>query len=104
MKIEQMEYLVYFAQTGSVAATASHFYMTKQGMNKALHQLEHDSGYMLFESEFGGLKLTKAGEEFAARAQAVIDDLRDLRRGMRICTVMPLQLPPSPCRAFLSGI
>lgn len=95
MKIEQMEYLVYFAQTGSVAATASHFYMTKQGMNKALHQLEHDSGYMLFESEFGGLKLTKAGEEFAARAQAIIDDLHDLRRGMRIFANRDTDLPGS---------
>lgn len=82
MKIEQLEYLVYFFKTGSVAAAASHFYMTKQGMNKALHQLERDSGYVLFEGDAGGLKLTKAGDEFARSAASVVSSYYDLKREM----------------------
>lgn len=82
MKIEQLEYFVYFAQVGSVAAAASHFYMTKQGMNKALHQLERDSGYVLFEGDSNGLRLTRAGEEFAHYAVAIVEGYQNLEREM----------------------
>lgn len=82
MKIEQLEYLVYFAQAGSVSAAASHFYMTKQGMNKALHQLERDSGYVLFEGDSNGLRLTRAGEEFARNAASIVESYHDLEREM----------------------
>lgn len=84
MKIEQMEYLVHFSHSGSIANTSAYFYMTKQGMNKALHQLERDSGYVLFEGGAAGLKLTGAGIEFARNAEAVVQDYHRLRRDMCI--------------------
>lgn len=95
MKIEHLEYLVYFAHAKSVTATASHFYMTKQGMNKALHQLESDSGYVLFENGSSGLRLTKAGEEFVLRAEAIVGDMNDLRDAMRIFASHDTDLPGS---------
>lgn len=38
MKIEHLEYLVDFAETRSVSVTAGHFYISTQGMSRALHR------------------------------------------------------------------
>lgn len=83
MKTEYLEYFVDFAETQSVAATASHFYLSTQGMNRALHQLEKESGHVLVESDAGSLRLTQAGTLFAEHARRVVDEQHEMQRAMR---------------------
>lgn len=83
MKLEYLEYLVDFAETRSVGATAGRFYLSTQGMNRALHQLEKESGYVLFQNEGGYLKFTRAGMVFVERARAIVGEYRMLQQAMR---------------------
>lgn len=83
MKIEYLEYLVDFAETRSVSATAGHFYLSTQGMSRALHQLEKESGHVLFENSGGYLKFTRAGMRFVEKAHGIVDNYHDLQKTMR---------------------
>lgn len=83
MKLEYLEYLVDFAETRSVGATAGRFYLSTQGMNRALHQLERESGYVLFQNEGGYLRFTRAGMVFVERARAIVGEYRMLQKDMR---------------------
>lgn len=83
MKIEYLEYLVDFAETRSVSATAGHFYLSTQGMSRALHQLEKESGHILFENGGGYLKFTRAGMRFVDQARRIVGDYHDLQKTMR---------------------
>ncbi|MGI6217668.1 MAG: LysR family transcriptional regulator [Coriobacteriales bacterium] len=86
MKIEYLEYLVDFSKTHSVSATAKHFYLSAQGMSRALHQVEKESGYVLFDNEGGYLRLTRAGQLFVEHAMSIVDAKRDLDQSMHALT------------------
>lgn len=83
MKVEHLEYFIDFVETRSVSATAGHFYLSTQGMSRALHQLEKESGYVLFDNEGGYLKLTRAGRLFAEHARHMVEDYRAMQKALR---------------------
>ena len=79
MRIEYLEYLLYFAETKSVTATAARFYMSVQGMSQALHKVEQEYNVNIFDRSSHALKLTPVGEEFVDYARLLVDRHRELR-------------------------
>lgn len=76
MKLEYLEYLVDFADTHSVAATANRFFISVQGMSRALHQIEKEYGVKLFAKQGASIALTPTGEQFVADLRPAMSLLR----------------------------
>lgn len=76
MRIEHLEYLASFAETGSVSEAARAHFMTEQGMSRALRQLEREVGVPLFVKSGKSLKLTEAGKALVDGAQRISNEYR----------------------------
>ena len=82
MRIDSLEYFIDFYDTGSIAATAHKNYMSEQGMNRILKQLEKEMGVCLFRREGKLIRLTEAGEALAERSRRVVGEYRQMRDAM----------------------
>lgn len=71
MHIEYLYYFQDFTQTLSISKTAANFFMTPQGLSRALHQLEKDFGITLMTYRNNVVSLTPAGEELGRRVGAI---------------------------------
>ena len=61
MHIEYLYYFKDFSRTLSISKTAAHYFMTPQGLSRALHQLEKDFGVTLMTYQNNLISLTPAG-------------------------------------------
>lgn len=80
MHIEYLFYFRDFARSRSISKTAANYFMTPQGLSRALHQLEKDFGVTLMTYQNNVVALTPAGEELARRADGIAE-LFDQTRG-----------------------
>lgn len=71
MHIEYLYYFEDFVETLSISKTAANFFMTPQGLSRALHQLEKDFGITLIAYQNNSVTLTPAGEELGRHVRAV---------------------------------
>lgn len=79
MHIEYLYYYEDFAKTLSISKTAANFFMTPQGLSRALHQLEKDFGITLIAHQNNSVALTPAGEELARHVRAVTRSYEDAK-------------------------
>ena len=75
MHIEYLYYFKDFSRTLSISKTAAHYFMTPQGLSRALHQLEKDFGVTLMTYQNNLISLTPAGEELSRRIDAIVERL-----------------------------
>lgn len=80
MHIEYLYYFKDFSRTLSISKTAAHYFMTPQGLSRALHQLEKDFGVTLMTYQNNMIALTPAGEELSRRIDGIVE-LYDEARG-----------------------
>lgn len=73
MRIESLEYLVDFADLGSITATANKNYMSEQGISRIFRQMEKECGVSLFYREGKLLRLTEAGESIVENAREIVE-------------------------------
>ena len=69
MHIEYLYYFRDFSKSLSISKTAAEYYMTPQGLSRALHQLEKDFGITLMAYNNNAVTLTPAGKELAERVE-----------------------------------
>lgn len=81
MHIEYLYYFRDFSKTLSISKTAEKYFMTPQGLSRALHQMEKDFGIALMQYQNNVVSLTPAGKELSERAE-VITKLYDDARGV----------------------
>ena len=72
MKIEQLLYFISVSQTLSLNKTAELFFITPQGLSKALKNLELEFNVKLLESTKHGTSLTEDGKYFLNKAQQMV--------------------------------
>lgn len=70
MKIEQLLYFISVSQTLSLNKTAELFFITPQGLSKALKNLEQEFNVQLLDSTKQGTSLTEDGQVFFEQGQA----------------------------------
>ena len=80
MHIEYLYYFKDFAKTLSISKTAERYFMTPQGLSRALHQMEKDFGITLMRYQNNTVSLTPAGEALSRRVDS-ITQLYDEARG-----------------------
>lgn len=79
MHIEYLYYFRDFAQNMSISKTAAQYYMTPQGISRAIHQLEKDFGVKLTSYQNNEISLTPAGAELSAQLEGFLDQFEHVK-------------------------
>lgn len=79
MKIEQLLYFISVSQTLSFNKTAELFFITPQGLSKALKNLEFEFNVQLLESTKQGTSLTEDGKHFLNKALEIVEIYDNLK-------------------------
>ncbi|MFF2016871.1 LysR family transcriptional regulator [Paenibacillus sp. NPDC058177] len=72
MNIEQIEYIVNVAKTGSISATAETMHISQAGISKAIMKLEKEVGFELFRRTRHGTLPTERGKILIAKASEIL--------------------------------
>lgn len=73
-----LEYLVTFAQTGTLAKTATHLNVTQPTVTRGMQRLEAEFGIALFDRRPNRITLTAAGQLAAQQAARLLQANREL--------------------------
>lgn len=79
MNIEQLEYIVNIARTGSISTTAEIMHVSQAGISKALARLEKEIGFELFERTRVGTLPTDRGRIIIEKANEALLKIQDVR-------------------------
>ncbi|MBE6032665.1 MAG: LysR family transcriptional regulator [Clostridiales bacterium] len=78
----RIEYLLYFleaAQTGSITQAAKRFYISQQGMSRAIQAVENEFGVRLFDRNGNSISLTPVGKRFQESARTIAEGYEKLQ-------------------------
>lgn len=78
MTIQQIQYVLEIAKTGSVSQAARNLYLSQPNISNSLKALESELGASLFQRTSSGMVLTAAGRRLTQRASHIIQDLNEL--------------------------
>jgi len=82
VSLRQLEYVVAIARAGSMKAAADALHVSQPSLTVALNKVEDHLGQCLFLRTQGkSLSITTYGQNFVARAQALLDEAADLTKG-----------------------
>lgn len=73
MRMEQLEYFLAVAESGSLNATAQEFFISQQGLSDALKRLEKELDVVLINRSKIGVSLTAAGEQLLPYARDILE-------------------------------
>ena len=77
MRIEQLEYFLAVAESGSLNATAQKFFISQQGLSDSLKRLEKELDVVLINRSKTGVSLTEVGEELLPYARMILEKNND---------------------------
>jgi DNA-binding transcriptional LysR family regulator len=78
----RLAYVVAVARTGSFTAAATAVGITQSAVTRSVADLEKQLGYPLFHRSAKGALPTERGRDFIERAERVLDETKDLLRGL----------------------
>lgn len=90
MHVEYLYYFKDFSQTLSISKTAANYYMTPQGLSRAIHQLERDFGVTLTSYQNNVISLTPAGHALSERIDDIIlqvEEAKGVLAGYRLAAL-----------------
>jgi DNA-binding transcriptional LysR family regulator len=79
----QIQYFVAAAENGAVSRAAHELSISQSTVAEAIHDLESDLGFPLFERKAQGVELTLKGSQFLRHARKILADIADARRALR---------------------
>ncbi len=79
MKIEQLEYVVEVARTGSISEAAGKFFLSQSTLSQAIKALEEELGVTLFVRTNRGVILTNFGKEFVSYSKSILLQIDQIR-------------------------
>ena len=79
MNLRQLSYFVRIAELQSFTRAATVLHVAQPSLSRQVQLLEHELGVLLFVRSDKGAKLTEAGVALHERAQAVLQQVRQLR-------------------------
>lgn len=83
MNIEQLEYIVEIAKSGSFSAAAHQLHITQSALSQSVSKLEEELGLTLFKRSYAGAEITEEGRRIlnkAMEAIQTIDEIKELSR------------------------
>ncbi|MCI8478304.1 MAG: LysR family transcriptional regulator, partial [Oscillospiraceae bacterium] len=92
MNLKQFEYFLEFSKCKSISQAAEHLYLTQQGLSKALHTLEKELGYPLFQQNNGKITLTQYGELLTRHCTILVEDVHQMQADLERARLMEPQV------------
>ncbi|ACL18293.1 LysR family transcriptional regulator [Desulfitobacterium hafniense] len=83
MRLEQMEYLISLAETGSITQTAKYFFMSQQGISYSIQQLEKELDVKILHNHRNRVTFTAAGECVLVRARDFVKQYQELQEELQ---------------------
>ncbi|ANY68319.1 hypothetical protein BBD42_18945 [Paenibacillus sp. BIHB 4019] len=84
MRIEQLQYVVEVALTGSISIAAERLHVSQPNISHAISTLEKEVGLTLFHRTRSGTTPTEAGKSIIAKAQSILLQLDDLKETAKV--------------------
>ncbi|MFC5699647.1 LysR family transcriptional regulator [Cohnella faecalis] len=84
MRIEQLQYLLVVAETGSISIAAEKMHVSQPNISHAIVTLEREIGVSLFNRTRAGTFPTEAGKTIIAKAQDILSKLEDLKETAKV--------------------
>lgn len=79
MDINQLQYVIEIAQTGSITQAAKNLYMGQPNLSKSIKDLESEIGITIFTRTAKGVILTKSGKDFVGYARSIVKQMNTLQ-------------------------
>lgn len=76
MTIQQLQYVLEIAKTGSVSKAAKNLFLSQPNLSNAIKNLEHELGMVIFERNPMGMHLTAKGQKLVSKAASIMADIR----------------------------
>lgn len=86
MRIEQMQYIVEIARTGSISTAAERLNLTQPNVSQSILALEHELGVKLFKRSRSGTQPTEAGKSVVLKAEEILKQLDEIKNMANIHT------------------
>ena len=83
MELRQLKYFLAVADARSIVGAANSLFISRQGVSKAIAQLEEDLGVELFMRSAGNVYLTPAGVMFYDRVRSSVLELEQVYEDMQ---------------------
>ncbi|EJL43080.1 transcriptional regulator [Brevibacillus sp. CF112] len=80
MTLFQMEVLIAIMNTGNFTRAGEQIGLSQSGVSHTIRSLEKELGISLFIRERGGVRLTATGEQIAASARIVLNQVSQMKR------------------------
>lgn len=78
MTLQQLNYVIHIAETGSINRAAEQLYVAQPSLTNAVKELEKETGITIFNRTGKGVTLTAEGAEFLPYARSVCDQFQAL--------------------------
>ncbi|THF76378.1 LysR family transcriptional regulator [Cohnella fermenti] len=79
MNIEQLEYIVEIAKTGSLSAAASGLHVTQSALSQAVARLEEELGVKIFHRSHSGTEATEEGRRILGQALEALRAIGEMK-------------------------
>ncbi|MFD4704913.1 LysR family transcriptional regulator [Gottfriedia sp. NPDC058432] len=79
MRIEQLQYIVEIAKTGSITNTSEQLHLSAPGISQSIKGLEEELGVKVFDRSRTGLLPTEIGKEIITLAQEVLNKMEEMK-------------------------
>ncbi len=83
MNLQQMKYVIYIAQYHSISKAARKLFVTQPNLSNAVKELEKELDIQIFERKKSGVSLTKAGAEFVASINPIVEQVELLEENYK---------------------
>lgn len=80
MRIDQLEYFLAVAKSGSLNVASERLFMTPQALGMAIKALEKELNVALLKRAYNGVTLTDEGEQMLPLAEEIIERVNKMRR------------------------
>jgi DNA-binding transcriptional LysR family regulator len=80
LTLRQLRYFASVAEVGTISGAAMVLLVSQSTVTEALHELEAELGFRLFDRHARGVMLTQQGQQFFQRTQRILNDVASLSR------------------------
>lgn len=75
MTVQQLKYIVTVAEKGKLSEAAQDLFISQPSLTNAIHDLEEEVGFLIFNRTNRGMSVTKDGSRFLAYARQVVEQM-----------------------------
>ncbi len=75
MTLQQLKYIVTIADKGKISEAAAVLFVSQPSLTNAVHEVEEELGFSVFNRTNRGIALTDQGRKFLAYARQVVEQM-----------------------------